>query len=286
MVYVVAVLVFLMSGQLFAQDYSELAKGEQVQTRPLLEAVEVPNGYSREPVESGSFAHYLRHLPVRLDRTNVLAFDGRAIKSPSAHVILMDVGTRDLQQCADSAIRLHAEWLWSTKQLHHLQYHFTSGDLSTWHAWANGERFRIKGANVTRVTTHGADHSRQNFRRWLETIFMYAGTGSLPRDSVAVKPTEVRAGDFFNQGGSPGHVVIVLDVAIKDGKRVALLGQGFMPAQDFHVLKSSKAIDSVWFHLPAEAEAPLVTPSWPAFYGKDARRFKHTAPSETQKLSE
>lgn len=283
MVYVVVLLVFLMSGGALAQDYSELMKTEQVQTLPLIQKVSVPQGFVRAPVEEGSFAHYLRHLPVRLDRTNVLAFDGRPLGSPSAHVILMDVGSRDLQQCADSAIRLHAEWLWSTKQLQHLQYHFTSGDLSSWSAWAKGERFRIKGSQVARVSANGIDHSRQNFRRWLDTIFMYAGTRSLPRDSVAVKPSEVRAGDFFNQGGSPGHVVLVLDVAMRDGKRVALLGQGFMPAQDFHVLKSTKALDGVWFALPEHAEAELVTPSWQAFYGKDARRFKHTLAPPAQK---
>jgi hypothetical protein len=65
--------------------------------------------------------------------------------------------------------------------------------------------------------------------------------------------------------------VIILDVAqSKDGKRVALLGQGYMPAQSFQVLRPSPA--SAWFPLD-EGSGALTTPFWEPFPWKTLRRL-------------
>jgi hypothetical protein len=70
-------------------------------------------------------------------------------------------------------------------------------------------------------------------------------------------------------GGSPGHAVLILDIAeSKDGRRVALLGQGFMPAQDFHVLRAPDG--SPWFSLDGDN---VETPFWKPFGWKSLRRL-------------
>ena len=67
---------------------------------------------------------------------------------------------------------------------------------------------------------------------------MYAGTASLSKELRTVPYTSLQAGDVFIKGGSPGHVVIVVDVAIhpKTKKKVFLLAQSYMPAQQKHIL--------------------------------------------------
>ena len=67
-------------------------------------------------------------------------------------------------------------------------------------------------------------------------------------------------GDFFIYGGSPGHVVLVLDIAINKitGKRIMLLGQSYMPSQEFHILKSYEKI-SPWYYIEDDI---LETPEW------------------------
>lgn len=45
-------------------------------------------------------------------------------------------------------------------------------------------------------------------------VFMYAGTASLSKELRTVPYTSLQAGDVFIKGGSPGHAVIVVDVAI------------------------------------------------------------------------
>lgn len=244
-------------------------------TIPLQQRFEPPSGFKRIDLEADSFGAWLRGLPTRTDRTHVLAFDGRKLDSPSAAVVLMDVGTKDLQQCADTAIRLHAEWLWSRGQADRLTRHFTSGDAVDWKSWRKGKRWWLKGNDVESGYTASADTSYTNFRTFLDVVFTYAGTRSLHRDAKRVQTP--MPGDFYLQGGSPGHAVVILDVAVDGtGRRAALIGQGFMPAQELHVLKSGDArvLDGVWFLLPDEDHPSLKTPSWKAFAADEAWRFK------------
>ena len=245
----------------------------------LADAFSPPPGFRRVDLEADAFGTWLRGLPLRADRTTVLSFRGEPLRSPSAAVVAMDVGSKNLQQCADSAIRLHAEWLWAIRRTDDLAYHFTSGDEVHYPSWVLGERISVDGAQVRRGEGPSRRDDHTSFRAWLDLVFMYAGTRSLARDSVPVEPREIAPGDFFVAPGSPGHAVVVLDVAKhRDGRRVALLGQGFMPAQEFHVLRSEgrHVVNGTWFLLPETADDVLRTPSWKPFAGADARRF--TAP--------
>ena len=53
-----------------------------------------------------------------------------------------------------------------------------------------------------------------------------------------------------------------------DGRRALLLGQGFMPAQSFQVLRPSRV--SPWFLVN---EQGLDTPFWPTFAWSRLHRF-------------
>ena len=241
--------------------------------RPLAEALPPPEGYTRVELEEDSFGAWLRGLPLRPAGTPVLDFRGRRVLSaahPSlAAVAELDVGTVDLQQCADSLIRLHAEWLWSRREQERIAYRFTSGDLASWPRYASGERPRVSGAKVTWVKGGAVDGSRAAFHAYLDMVFTYAGTLSLAAGAQRPSRADVRPGDFFVLGGSPGHTVMVLDVARDgEGRRVALLGQGFTPAQDFHVLSPGEA--GPWFSLEGDA---VTTPFWAPFAWSSLRRW-------------
>lgn len=261
-----------------AAEFEEPGRQFSTSITPLSTLISPPAGFQRVDVEPDSFAYFLRGLPIYLpDRdAKVRAWNGDELSSPAAQIVALDVGKRDLQQCADSIIRLHAEYLWSKQKFAALGYHFTSGDLSRWEDWKGGERFKVAGNRVSRYQTKPSVGTHAQFRQWLDLVFMYAGTRSLARDSEPVAAQDVRPGDFFVDPGSPGHALIVLDMAVDaDGKRVALLGQGFMPAQQFHVLKADRRADrnQVWFRLPDAGEG-LHTPPWRPFSSDDIRRFK------------
>ena len=191
-----------------------------------------------------------------------------------AAVLDLDVGTRDLQQCADAVLRLRTEYLYARGALGALRFRFTSGHDFPFTRWAAGERPRVQGARVTWTTggRRGADHA--NLRSYLDTLFTYAGTQSLARDLRRIEVAQLRAGDAFVQPGAPGHAVLVVDTARhpRTGARVFLLAQSYMPAQSVHVLRNpGDASLSPWYALDFGTE--LRTPEW-TFRRTDLRRFE------------
>jgi hypothetical protein len=198
-----------------------------------------PAGATR--TEDDTFGAWLAALPLYPRDRQVLTYDGRPVAMPAARVVNIPVGTKDLQQCADSALRLRATWERLTGDSP--AFHYTSGDLSSWAGWAAGTRPKVSGRTVSFVKGAAKpDSSDASFEAWLMNLYTYAGTRSLPLDTVAV--TTPRAGDIVVEPGSPGHAVVILDVATKGDQTWVLVGQGYMPAMDFHVVDGP---DAHWF---------------------------------------
>ena len=87
---------------------------------------------------------------------------------------------------------------------------------------------------------------------------------------LKIQMKDIAAGDVFIHGGFPGHAVLVLDVVENEtGEKKFLLGQSYMPAQDFHVLKNPNS-QNPWYS--NQMEGPLETPEW-TFELDDLKRF-------------
>ena len=235
-----------------------------------------PEGFERAPVEPGSFADWLRHLPLKPPGSPVLLHDGRKKPDQQAHAAVADIdtGSRDLQQCADAVIRLRAEYLWSVGKKGAIEFGFTSGDRAAFEKWAEGWRPVVTGARVRWERSARPDGSYRSFRRYLDTVFAYAGTISLARDLRPVKdPKDLAIGDVFVRPGSPGHAAIIADLAVRPatGERVFLVVQGFSPAQDIHVLVNpADPARGAWY--PADFGDELRLPQW-TFRKDELRRF-------------
>jgi len=239
--------------------------------------VAAPAGWKRLPAAPGSFAAWLRGLPVKPGRPEVRLFNGSKKWNQEAHYLVLevDVGHRDLQQCADAVMRLRAEFLRQAGREGDICFRFTDGSEARWEAWRGGIRPRISARKTTWEKRAAADASYASFRRYLDIVFGYAGTASLARELDKVPdPRRIEAGDVFIQGGSPGHAVIVLDVAEDEqGRRVVLLAQSYMPAQDIHLLRNPRSADDPWYVI--EGDGPLATPEWD-FPAGSLRRFSAT----------
>lgn len=226
---------------------------------------QVPAGYERLPAPPGSFAEWLRKLKLKPVGTPVYTFDGIEKNNDNIYdaVLDIDVGKTDLQQCADAVMRLRAEYLYSKKQFKDIHFNFTNGFKAEYKKWMEGYRIQVKGEEVSWKLTAPKDTSYAQFRKYLDMVFMYAGSLSLSRELHTLKVDSIVPGNVYIHGGTPGHAVLVLDVArhLKSGKRIFMICQSYMPAQDIQILHNpNKSAFSPWYEIRTEDR--LYTPEW------------------------
>lgn len=269
-------LTLLLGGQSsLLPDYPWLARYDAEQS--ITTRIKVPLGYKRVETAVDSFAHWLRMLPLKKGCPPVHLFDGNQKDPQTVHaaVIDMDVGRRDLQQCADAVIRLRSEYLFSRKEISKIAFNFTSGHRASLTKWQQGFRPRVRGSQVIWSKTAGIDKSYRGFRQYLNTVFMYAGSYSLSRELLPVPSKDCpRIGDVFIASGFPGHAVMVVDLAVGEGGDgvIMLLAQSYMPAQEVHLLRNPNNHSlSPWYRY--QPGKTLVTPEW-SFDPGHLKRFK------------
>lgn len=248
--------------------YSWLKSGTYKVATALCNQVALPDGYERVATSSGSFAEWLRFVPLLPNGEKVMLFDGRekSYQAGAYRVLDIDVGKSDLQQCADAIMRLKAEYHYSRGEYAKIHFNYTSGHKVSFDDWRRGKKPIISGNKVSFSALGGEpDNSYSNFQKYLRSIFMYAGTASMEKEMKPQQLSELKAGDLFIKGGFPGHAVLIIDVAVhrKTGKKIFLLAQSYMPAQSIHILqnfKHSSNVLSPWY--PEGFGATLYTPEW------------------------
>jgi len=185
----------------------------------LATAIPTPAGYTRVRTDAGSYGRFLQTLPVKKDK-RILAFNGNLINDFNVFGVadLPLLFHQDLEQCADFAMRLWAEYHQRAHALNHL-YLFDY----------NGKRKAFAS-------------SGKSYLDFLRTSFANANSYSLKRGCAPVPSAAALVpGDMLvqNQDGGIGHVSVILDIAEAEGKpRLYLIGFSFMPAQEFHIEKA------------------------------------------------
>lgn len=245
--------------------------GTTIQTRFLL-----PEGFKRVQTQQNSFAQYLQNLPLKPDGSKVKYYNGivKDVDDVYVAVVDMDVGKRDLQQCADAIMRLRGEYLWQQKQYSDIHFNFTNGMKIDYTKWMEGNRIKIKGNKTNWIKSKPASNTYKDFRSYMNLIFTYAGTLSLSKELKTVAFEEMQIGDIFIQGGSPGHAVIVVDMAKHENtdEKLFLLAQSYMPAQETQILQNYYAPNlSPWYSNQALGQE-VNTPEW-GFIKSNLKRF-------------
>lgn len=239
----------------------------------LAQAIPPPAGFVRVPASAASWATWMRRLPMKPAGTPVQTFTGANKWRQDVHtaVVDIDVGKRDLQQCADAIMRLRGEWLFSQGHRRDIRFNDTQGKPLAFSA--------------------RRDQGYASFRKYMDHVFAYAGTYSLERELKPVSLAKIAIGDVFIKGGFPGHAVLVADMVENPdtGEKRFLLLQSYMPAQNIHVLRNlhmagggakkteglnprneSAADGSPWY--PAAFDGELITPEW-TFSRQSLRRW-------------
>lgn len=245
-------------------------EGQTIQTR-----FSLPEGFQRVETTTDSFADYLRKLPLKPHNTEVKLYNGETKSNDGIYdaVVDLEIGDKDLHQCADAVMRLRAEYLWQQKQYDKIHFNFTNGFRVDYSKWMKGKRIKVEGNSTSWVQSQAPSNHYEDFWNYLEIIFTYAGTISLSKELKSIMIEDIQIGDVFIIGGSPGHAAIVVDLAIDQtsNQKIFLLAQSYMPAQEIQILKNpNDANISPWYR--ADFKIQLVTPEW-TFDKSHLKRF-------------
>jgi Domain of unknown function (4846) len=193
--------------------------------------IPVPEGYQRKIYPAGSYSRFLQTLPLKAGK-EIIAYNGRPIRGFNV-LAVADIPLlfqQDLEQCADFAMRLWAE------------YHKRAKSLPKFYLFDyNGNRRNFSASEKTFVS----------FLKW---SFSNTNSHSLKRGCAKVAAeADLVPGDMLvqNEDGGIGHVSVILDVCEKPGKpRLYLIGFSYMPAQEFHVERATGGRgEAGWFSL-------------------------------------
>ncbi len=194
----------------------------QPDSKPLRERIPLPDHLRRLDLEPRSFAAWVRELPVKQENHGVFDAFGKKVLEPEAAYAIVDLDVRRFQECADTAVRLWAEYLWSR------------GEIGKLH-------LRLENRSPNPVERELSQANRRSLDRYLHHQYVFSSSLVLKRDLRPVEPPDVLPGDAVvlrPERAPQGHVFIVGDVAVDAAtsrKKVVII-QSNIPAQNLHVV--------------------------------------------------
>ena len=223
-----------------------------------------PKDYDRVEVEENSFAEFLRNQKLKPYGEKVNYYDGREKTKSGVYDSVFDVniGDRDLHQCADAIMLLRAEYLYTIGAYNEIKFNFVSGFKAEYSKWVEGYRIKVEGNSVSYYKATGSSNTYESFRKYMDMVMAYSSTLSLEKEITSIHINDIEIGDVFIVGGSPGHAIIVVDMAQNaSNEKIFMLAQSYMPAQQTQLL-INPLDDSIspWYTLKSKDK--LVTPEW------------------------
>lgn len=230
-----------------------------------IRGISLPHGFNYVEDGDSVYSNWLLDLKLRKSKT-VYLYNGKLKPNQDVQygVLNIDIGKKDLIQCADVAMKLRADYLFEKHLFDQIKFITTSGNEISFENWLKGTRWKEQGAKLISYNIHKErSNIQREYNSFMEFVFSYCGTYSLSKQLKVVNDSKsLQPGDIFVYGGFPGHAVTVMAVAKNQaGKKAFLLSQGYMPAQDIHILKNyTDPGISPWYVL--SDLYPLYTPEW------------------------
>lgn len=204
----VIIIIVLNTSHIFSQDIVESENTISGRFIP-------PADYARRTYPETSYQFFLRNIPLKNFGSPVLLYNG-AVKINKVHISVLNVPIlkTDLIQCADAVIKLRAEYLFHNKRYDEIKFKITNGMTVPFSRFALGCRVSVKGNKTSwEKGNYRTGNTRAVLNEYLRFIYMYSGTLSLSGEMKPADINMIEIGDVFIQGGSPGHAVIVIDLA-------------------------------------------------------------------------
>ena len=206
----------------------------------------VPKNYTRVTYEKGSYAEYVRNLPLEYYGRKMYEYDGKLAEHQdwSASVIKTQFHSKGWLQCADCVMKLLGDYLYNKGKADELVFDFASGR-------------RLSFANYS-----------GSYEKYMSDVYMNANTSSLKaqKESIKLSLKDIFPGAYFimdkDRVHEYGHAIFVIDVARNDKGEVAfLLAQGSTPSQDMYIFQNPLHPDDPWYY-SSEIGSTFEIPGW------------------------
>jgi Domain of unknown function (4846) len=229
-------------------------------TSTLLKRYNVPANYERTPLNNNDFGNYLRNIPLKPIGAQVHYYNGAIKANANVYdaVVDLNIGNKDLHQCADAVMYMWGNYCYENKKWAALKFKFLGDDK--WHDY---------------TTFCNGNYNNKTYFDYIQQVWQAANTRSLHGQLQAVTPGDIKIGDILIVTGNPyGHAITIVDECIHKttGKKLFMLAQSYMPAQETQILVNAQHPEKgVWYNFN-EDDGNIYTPEW-HFKNTDARRF-------------
>jgi hypothetical protein len=246
----------------------------------LQERFNPPEGFARADVAAGTFAAWLRALPLKPDGSGVLLSDSSGFLQGAKPAAVLDVplGNRDNCKTSDAMLLLRGLYLRERGLLAEINFHYLSGFEMPFTKWADG--YRVTGSGDPKwgtAPTEDKDDSVAALYKYFETLF----SNTNPR---AVLAHEMKTADsldigdvifLYGTGTHPVNAAIVADMAVNDasGQIAVILVKGGTGdvSSELYVILNNADTDDPWCAMSA---GETFYTAEDAYLLKNARRWK------------
>ena len=152
------------------------------------ERYDVPKGYERISVEENNFGEFLRNSKLEKYGEKVKYYNGKTKNKENVYdsVFDVDIGDRDLHQCADAVMLLRAEYLYQNERYDEISFEFVNGFKAEYSKWRMGYRINVGENSCSYYKGAQPDNSYSTFRNYMDLVFAYSSTLSLEKELKSV----------------------------------------------------------------------------------------------------
>ena len=129
------------------ESFEIIKAQEKIQSSPNeIWGISLPGGFSYVDEGDSAYPRWLLGLKLKKSKS-VHLYNGSLKENQHAQFCVLDIeiGKKDLIQCADAAMKLRADFLFENKRYAEIRFIATSGDEISFERWLNGVRWKERG---------------------------------------------------------------------------------------------------------------------------------------------
>ena len=153
-----------------------------------IRGISLPPGFDYVAEGDTAYSNWLLDLRLKKNKT-VYLYNGKLKSNQDAQygVLDIDIGKKDLVQCADAAMKLKADYLFEKHLYDQIKFLTTSGNEISFENWRRGMRWKVQGAKLVSYNINKEGINKENeYASFMEFVFSYCGSYSLSKQLKVV----------------------------------------------------------------------------------------------------